>query len=84
MLSVYNLSCFSLFSLIGTFQCLKSVRTRSFSGPYFLAFGLNTPYLSVFSPNAGKYGPEKFQIRTLFTQCLRHFRVFVDNFIFIP
>ena len=30
-----------------------------FSGPYFPAFGLNTEYLPVFSPNAGKYGPEK-------------------------
>ena len=30
----------------------------------------DTPYLSVFSPNAGKYGPEKLRIRTLFTQCL--------------
>ena len=34
------------------------------SGPYFAAFGLNTEkqgkdYLSVFSPNAGKCGPEK-------------------------
>ena len=29
----------------------------------------NTPYLSVFSLNAGKYGPEKLRIRTLFTQC---------------
>ena len=31
------------------------------SGPYFPAFRLNTKrsYLSVFSPNAGKYGPEK-------------------------
>ena len=28
-----------------------------FSGPYFPVFGLNTN--SVFSPNAGKYGPEK-------------------------
>ena len=34
----------------------KSVRIRSYSGPYFPAFGLD--YLSVFSPNAGKYGPE--------------------------
>ena len=32
---------------------------RVFSGPYFHALGLNTEYLSVFSPNAGKYGPEK-------------------------
>ena len=35
------------------------------SDPYFPAFGLNTerdtPYLSVFSPKAGKYGPEKTQ-----------------------
>ena len=36
-----------------------------FSGPYFPAFGLNTeiylriPQTSVFSPNAGKCGPEK-------------------------
>ena len=30
-----------------------------FSGPYFPVFGLNPVYLSVFSPNAGKYGPEK-------------------------
>ena len=28
------------------------------------------PYLSVFSLNAGKYGPEKLRIRTLFTQWL--------------
>ena len=32
---------------------------RVFSGPYFPIFGLNTPYLTVFSPNARKYGPEK-------------------------
>ena len=50
-------------------HCVKSVRIRSFPGPNFPAFGLNTPYLSVFSPNAGKYGPEKLQLRTLFTQC---------------
>ena len=28
------------------------------SGPYFPTFGLNTSYLSVFSPSEGKYGPE--------------------------
>ena len=50
---------------------VKSVRIRSFSGPYFPAFGLNFP---VFSPNAGKYGPGKLRIRTLFTQlCLIHY-----------
>ena len=44
-------------------HCVKSVGIRSFSGTYFPAFGLNTEYLSVFSLNAGKYGPEKLQIR---------------------
>ena len=46
------------------------VRVRSFSGPYFAALGLNTVmyYLPLFSPNAGKYGPEKLRILTLFTQ----------------
>ena len=51
---------------------VKSVHIRSHSGPYFFAFGLKTErslaYLSVFSPNAGKYGPECLRIRTLFTQ----------------
>ena len=28
----------------------------------------DTPYLSVFSPNAGKCGPEKLRVRTLFTR----------------
>ena len=46
--------------MISTDQyCFKSVRIRSFSGPYF----------PVFSPNAGKYGPKNLRIRTLFTQC---------------
>ena len=42
-------------------NCEKSVRIRSFSGPYFPAF--------VFGQNLGKHRPEKLQIRTLFTQC---------------
>ena len=45
----------------------ESVRIRSFSGPYFLTLG-HTPSFSVFNPNAGKCGPEKLRIRTLFTQ----------------
>ena len=54
--------------------CMRSVRIRSF--PYFGIFlhldwiRRNTPYLSVFNPNAGKWGPEKLRIWTLFTQCL--------------
>ena len=50
-------------------HCVKYVRIRSFSGLYFPEFGLNTARhedLSVFSLNAGKYGPEKLRIRTLF------------------
>ena len=66
-------------------HCEKSVLIRSYAGPYFPAFGLNTErykvfydskidkkrnmkYLSVFSPNAGKYGTEQLRTRTLFTQ----------------
>ena len=42
-----------------TFHCVESVCNRSYSGPSFPAFGLNTErYLSVFSPKAGKFGPE--------------------------
>ena len=39
-------------------HCVKSVRIRSYSGPHFPTFGLNTERYSVFSPNTGKYGPE--------------------------
>ena len=34
----------------------------------------DTPYLLVFTPNAGKYWPEKLRIRTLFTQCVSIFK----------
>ena len=37
---------------------VKMIQIRSFSGPHFPAFGLNT----------GKYGPEKLRILTLFIQ----------------
>ena len=54
---------------------VKSVQMQSFSFPYFPVFGLNTDiysvntqYISLFSPNAGKYGPEKLRIWTSFTQ----------------
>ena len=45
----------------------KKCPYSEFSDPYFPTFRLNTEYLSVFSPNAGKCGPEKPRIRTLFT-----------------
>ena len=47
-------------------HCVKGVHIRSYSGPHFPAFGLNT--VSVFSPNVGKCGPELVRIQTLFTQ----------------
>ena len=66
-----------------TRHCVKSIRTWSFSR------------LHLFSPNAGKYGPGKFRIRTLFTQwqiptsltcdeiqhhgCLRLFSIFLGH-----
>ena len=36
--------------------------------PHLDWIGRDTPYLSVLSPNAEKYGPEKLRIRTRFTQ----------------
>ena len=42
---------------------VKIVRFRSFSGPYFPAFGLNT--VSVSCSNPGKYGPENSENRHL-------------------
>ena len=45
-------------------HCVKSARIWSYYGQYFLA------YLSVFSPNAEKYGPEQLRIRKLFTNWL--------------
>ena len=50
-------NCFLLLST----HCVKSVRIRSYSGPLFPAFGLNTERygdLSVFTPNARKCSPE--------------------------
>ena len=41
------------------FNCVKTVRTWGFSGPYFPALGLHTERYGVFSPTAGKHGPEK-------------------------
>ena len=68
--------------IFADYYCVKTVRIWSFSGPYFLAFGLNTErysYLSVFNLNAGKYRPEKLRIRTLFTQCINQFLVKISN-----
>ena len=53
------------------FSELHAIRIRNFSGLYSPAFGPNMKrlkYFSLFSPNAGKCGPEKLRIWTLFTQ----------------
>ena len=66
------MNCFSrtvLRRMALSFTLREQCSYSKFFGPYFPTFGLNTKrYLSVFSPNAGKYGSEKFLIRTLFTQ----------------
>ena len=58
---IWHWDCYQLTGLISSvlrnFHCVKSIRIRR-------------PVLSVFSPYAGKYRPEKLRIKTLFTQCL--------------
>ena len=53
-------------------HCVKSVRIRKFSGPYFPSCRLNKEIpksRSIYSVQiAGKQGQEKFQRKTLFTQ----------------
>ena len=59
-----EMSCLYVFKVIITSVNIRrpnqtEAATRVFyEGLHFPAFGLNTKYLSVFSPNAGKYGPE--------------------------
>ena len=62
-------------------DCVKSVLIHSYSGLYFLAFGLNTQRneLSLrIKVNASKFGPVQLRMRTLFTQgkVFRHFDLF--------
>ena len=47
------------YSCSGKTRCVKSVQIRSFFWSVFSRIWTDTPYLSVFSPNTGKYGPEK-------------------------
>ena len=65
-------------------HCVKSVRIRSFSGTYFPAFRLNTERYGLpfgIQSECGKYGPEKLQLRTPFTQCYLRFRKSSENAI---
>ena len=60
-LELWREICLTLFAseqMCRNTHCVKSVRIRIFSGPYF----------PVFSPNTGEYGSEKLQIQTLFLQ----------------
>ena len=59
------------FTVRHPYPSVKNVSIRSFSGPYFLAFGLNTEGQGAFlriQSDCGKYGPEKFRIWKLFKQ----------------
>ena len=50
---------------------MKSVQIPNFFWPVFSRIWTEygEQYLSVFSPNAGKYGPEKTPYLDFFTQC---------------
>ena len=47
-------------------HCMKSVQIRSFFWSVLSIFGLNMEIYSAFSPNTGKYGPEKTPYLDLF------------------
>ena len=56
-------------------HCVKSVRIRSYSGPYFPKFGLNTERCTAslgIQCKCGKYGPEQLRIWTHFMQYKIH------------
>ena len=56
-------------------HCVKSVRTRRYSGPHFHAFGLNTERYRVslrIQSECGKMRTRITQIQTLLTQCILH------------
>ena len=59
---------FQIWKFFQIFHCVKSVQIRSFSGPYFPVFGVNTERYSVFSTNAGNTDQRKLRIWTFFTQ----------------
>ena len=53
--------------ITGISHCVKSFRIPILWS-VFSRIRLNMEYLSVFSPNKGKYGPDKLRILALFTQ----------------
>ena len=66
---------------------ILSLREKCLSLEFFLSLfssDLNwmrrsTLWISLFSLHEGKYGPENFRIRTLFTQCTMLLRIFPDS-----
>ena len=70
--------------LIGYMRhCVKTVQIRSFFlvriFPHLDWIRRDTPYLSVFSPNAGKYGPGKFSYFDTFQAVREPFRIVYDD-----
>ena len=69
--------CDNVYLLHQEFCCVKSVHMRSFSGPYFPVFRMNT----------GKNEPEKLRIWSFLAQCVRerlHLEITsLNNFLFI-
>ena len=66
-----------------TFHCIKRIYTTSYSGPHFPIFRVNTETCSIslrLQSKIGKMGPEKLQIRTLFT----HWYVFACYLVQSP
>ena len=66
-------------SLFFTKHCVKSVRIRSFSGPYFLAFGLITERYRIFLRIQSKYG----KIRTRKTSNTKAFHAVKATLLFL-
>ena len=68
-------------NIVDNLHCVKSVHFRSYSGPYFPAFGLNTERYGVslrIQSVCGKIQTRKTPNRTLFMQCLKCSKYFVN------
>ena len=65
-----TMSGFLLPTLLFKLGRAKILRLCPYSEFFWSVFSyIRTPYLSLFSLNAEKYGPEKLRIRKLFTKC---------------
>ena len=85
-----EVSHIEILEITWTNHCVKSVRIRSYSGPYFPRIfphskwiRIDTEYLSVFSPNAGKCGTEKISVFEHFSRSgvRRDWSIFSKSFI---